>query len=90
MRNVLCLVLLVPMLALAAGKTQSLTALAPESGVMISAPALSPVDQGRVPIAPKALVGAIDTVGGTTYDWWTNGPGLRMIVNSPGKGVHAL
>jgi hypothetical protein len=90
MRNVLCLALLVPILALAAGNTQPVTALALESGVMNSAPAVAPVDQGRATIPPKALVGTIDTIGGTYYDWWTNGPGLRMIKNSPGLGVHAL
>ena len=90
MRNVLCLALLVPILALAAGNTQPVTALAPESGVMNSAPAVAPVDQGRATIPPKALVGTIDTIGGTTYDWWTNGPRLGSIVNSSAYGVHAL
>jgi len=90
MRNVLCLVLLVPILALAAGKTQTLTALAPENGIVNSAPASTPIDQGRATVPPRALVGTIDTIGGTTYDWWTNGPVLRMIANAPGFGVHAL
>jgi hypothetical protein len=90
MRNVLSLLLLVPVLALAAGNGQPVTALDPEGGVMNTAPAVAPVDQGRVTIPPKALVGTIDTIGGTTYDWWTNGPGLRMIKNAPGFGVHAL
>jgi hypothetical protein len=90
MRNVICLALLVPILVLAAGRTQPVTALVPESGVMNTAPAATPADQGRVTIPPKALVGTLDTIGGTTYDWWTNGPGLRMITNSPEFGVHAL
>ena len=90
MRNVLCLVVLVPILALAAGNTRPVTVLAPENGVANSAPAVMPVDQGRATIPPKALVGTLDTIGGTTYDWWTNGPGLRMLHNSPGFGVHAL
>ena len=92
MRNVLCLVLLVPILALAAGKTQPVTALAPENGTMNVAPApvTAPVAQGQPNIPPRALVGTLDTIGGTTYDWWTNGPRLRMLVNSPTYGVHAL
>ena len=36
------------------------------------------------------IVGTIDTVGGTTYDWGANGPMNRMIVNSPGHGIHVL
>ncbi len=90
MRNVLCLVLLVPILALAAGGTRLVTALAPDNGISNSAPAVVPAYQGGSTIPPKALVGTLDTIGGTTYDWWTNGPGLRMIRNASGFGVHAL
>lgn len=92
MRNVLCFALLVPILALAAGTTQPVTALAPENGTMNAAPlpVASAVDQGQPNIPPRALVGTLDTIGGTTYDWWTNGPRLRAIVNSPIYGVHAL
>jgi len=84
------LALLVPILALAAGTTQPVTALAPEDGAanVIPSPALAPTDQGPS-IPPRALVGTLDTIGGTTYDWWTNGPRLRALVNSP-TGVHAL
>jgi hypothetical protein len=93
MRNVLCLALLVPILALAAGTTQPVTALAPENGTMnvtsSPVPALAPADQGP-DIPPRALVGTLDTIGGTTYDWWTNGPRLGALVNSPAYGVHAL
>jgi hypothetical protein len=91
MRNVLCFALLVPILALAAGTTQPLTALAPENGAMNVAPTPAPAaDQGQPNIPPIALVGSLDTIGGTTYDWWANGPSYRMIVNSPAYGVHAL
>ena len=92
MRNVLCLVLLAPILALAAGTTQPVTALAPENGTMNVAPlpAPAPADQREPNIPPRALVGSLDTIGGTTYDWMANGPRMRMIVNSPEYGVHAL
>ncbi len=92
MRNVLGLVLLVPILALAAGTTQPVTALAPENGTINVAPlpAPAPADQGQPNIPPRALVGSLDTIGGTTYDWMANGPRMRMIVNSPEYGVHAL
>ncbi|UCG43940.1 MAG: hypothetical protein JSU73_04835 [candidate division WOR-3 bacterium] len=33
-------------------------------------------------------VGMVDTVGGTTHDWQTNGPIYRLLVNSPEYGVH--
>ncbi len=35
-----------------------------------------------------ALVGTVDTVGGTVYDWQFNGPVYHMIVNDPNYGVH--
>ncbi|MBM3313307.1 T9SS type A sorting domain-containing protein [candidate division WOR-3 bacterium] len=90
MRNVLCLVMLVPVLALAAGKTQPLTALSPENGVVNQAPALAPTNQAGPDVPPKALIGTLDTIGGTTYDWWANGPMWRMLSHSAGKGLHAL
>jgi hypothetical protein len=31
----------------------------------------------------------IDTIGGTTYDFWFNGPERRLICNSKGIGIHA-
>ena len=61
-------------------------AVAPKS----SAPAVVPVGQGRVDVPPRALVGTLDTIGGTTFDWWANGPVYRMIVNAPPYGVHAV
>jgi hypothetical protein len=54
------------------------------------APAVAPVDRGQVNIPPKALVGTLDTIGGTTFDFWANGPIYRMLVNAPNFGVHAL
>jgi hypothetical protein len=93
MRNVLCLALLVPIMALAAGATRPVTALVPESGVTSltpsSAPAPVAAGQGQTNIAPQVLVGSLDTIGGTTYDWCVNGPRLRVLVNSPTYGVHA-
>ncbi len=92
MRNVLCCALLVPMLALA-GMLQPMTALAPENGTPNVAPAPSPTpapaNQGPS-IPPRALIGTLDTIGGTTYDWWANGPRLTSIVGSSAYGVHAL
>jgi len=36
-----------------------------------------------------AQVGRIDTVGGTTYDWWLTGPARRYIANAPDHGIPA-
>jgi len=33
-------------------------------------------------------LGVIDTVGGTTCDWQSNGPMYRFLVNSPEHGLH--
>ncbi len=40
--------------------------------------------------ATDFVVGAIDTIGGTTYDWQLGGPPYRMICNSPDYGIHVL
>jgi hypothetical protein len=58
MRHTVCLVLLVPVMALAAG----------------------PV---------RFAVGAVDTVGGTTYDWQYSGPAWRTLVTSSSRGIYA-
>jgi hypothetical protein len=84
MRNVLMIALLVPMMALAVA-TRPVTAL-PENGVI--PPAHQPGDVRQAPKASLPLVGTIDTVGGTTYDWWANGSLWRHIVNTPGFGLH--
>lgn len=36
----------------------------------------------------NAVAAATDTVGATTYDWQASGPMYRMLVNSPGVGIH--
>jgi len=98
MRNVLSLVLLVPILALAAGTTQPATALA--SGVSLQPLTALPGDGKAGPSSPRSgsgpsrearfTIGTVDTVGGTTYDWCSNGPAYRMLTQTPGRGVHVL
>jgi len=88
MRNVLYLVLLVPILALAAGTTE--TAVAPVPGMARGTPTPRiPMPGTAQAIVPaRALVGTMDTVGGTIYDWVANGPTYRFVANSPALGVH--
>jgi len=38
---------------------------------------------------PLDIVGAIDTVGGTMFDIWFNGPGGTLIYCDPSYGIHA-
>jgi hypothetical protein len=40
--------------------------------------------------AGQSYVGRVDTIGGTTCDWQGYGPARRMLVNSPGHGIHAI
>ncbi len=88
MRNVLCFVLLVPVLALGAGNLRSETVVAPPVGPQVTG---SPARFSGSPVPPKALwLGTVDTVGGTIYDWVANGPTYRFCVNSPGSGLHLL
>ena len=37
----------------------------------------------------QGYIGRLDTVGGTTYDWWRNGCAVKSLANSPQFGVHA-
>lgn len=88
MRNLVCLTLLVPAVLLAVGINQPVTAIAPERGQVSPMPVtrIEPSNQG----GQLDIVGTLDTIGGTTYDWGFNGPAYRMLVTSPDYGVHAL
>jgi hypothetical protein len=98
MRHVVCVVLLVPILALAAGTPTPGTVVAP--GVSPRVVNVLPNDGGAGPTGPQLApghgrpahftIGAVDTVGGTTYDWGANGPALRMLAQTAGKGIHVL
>ena len=39
---------------------------------------------------PNVIIGAVDTVGGTTYDDQFNGPEWRTLVNSAGHGMYVV
>jgi hypothetical protein len=38
----------------------------------------------------QSYIGRVDTIGGTTYDWWVNGNVHRSLANSPQFGIHAV
>ena len=40
--------------------------------------------------AGVSQVGVVDTIGHTFADYGTPGPALRLLVNSPGHGIHAI
>ena len=40
-------------------------------------------------VGSPLIIGVVDTIGGTTYEWQTNGPARRMLVHAPGAGIHA-
>lgn len=91
MRKMLCLVLLVPLLAAAAGKTDLLI---PQTVVL---PDNNPSPGATVTTLPMELppaghgtdfVGIIETVGGTTFDWQSNGPSGGSIAVDPTTGIH--
>ncbi len=89
MYKAVVLVLALSLLALAA-PDQPLTAL-PEETPVVTGPALMNPAGTVSPVGDhQPVVGTVDTIGGSTYDWWANGPAIRMLVNSPGYGVHAL
>ena len=87
MRNIVCMVLALPVLLLASAlqpmtvlpdETAPVDANAPHTGIAPAKPA-----DGGFPI------GVVDTIGGTTYDWQWNGPAYRALANSP-DGIHAI
>jgi hypothetical protein len=98
MRHTVCLSLLVPILALAAGASRPGVVVAP--GVSLQAVTVIATDEGVGQSGPRATLGpsraarfnlgTVDTIGGTTYDYQTNGPAYRMLVQTPGKGIHVL
>jgi hypothetical protein len=85
----LCFALLAPVLALAAATMQPVTAVAPDDGTPNATTSSTPANQ-EPNVPPRALVGTMDIVGGTTYDWQANGPVYRMMTNAPGAGVHVV
>jgi hypothetical protein len=85
MRSIVSLMLLVPAFALAV-TMQPVTAL-PEGGNL---PPAGPQSGPGPSHEARFTIGTVDTVGGTTYDWGANGPALRMLVQTPGRGIHAL
>jgi hypothetical protein len=40
--------------------------------------------------AGQSYIGRVDTIGGTTYDWWASGNVHRLLANSPQYGIHAV
>jgi hypothetical protein len=98
MRHIVCLALLVPILALAAGKANQGTEVAP--GVSLQVVNALPGDGRAGPPGPQSgpgsnrearfTIGAVDTVGGTTYDWQFSGPEWRMLANSAGRGIYVV
>ena len=82
-------VMLLPALLFAAGNLSPVTVL-PQDGGTPAGAALAAGTPARGEVPFTIDVGTIDTIGGTTYDWWANGPILRMVHNSSGDGVHVL
>ena len=89
MRRTVFIALLVPVLALAAVDLTVKTVLPDERSVPVGS-AVVPVDGNREPATSRILVGTVDTIGGTTYDWQANATTYQMLVHSPDIGIHAL
>jgi len=84
-----CFVLLAAVALVLAGNLEAINALPNEAPVpyseAVTTQTTPPAEGGQ-----QFIVGKIDTVGGTTYDWGSNGPSLRLVTNAPGHGIHAL
>ncbi|OYD16559.1 hypothetical protein CH330_02480 [candidate division WOR-3 bacterium JGI_Cruoil_03_51_56] len=89
MRSMLLIALLVPALALAGSNLTPVTTVAPENGGETAALVVR-ADGNREPGESTVLIGTVDTIGGTTYDWQGNGCIYRFLVNSSAYGIHAL
>jgi hypothetical protein len=98
MRHVVCMALLVPILALAAGTANQVTVVAPSASFRVvnvlpcDGRAAPPGSQsGRGPNREaRFTIGTVDTVGGTTYDWQFSGPSWRTLANSAGHGIYVV
>ena len=82
MRRILAL--LVPVLALGASYLEPVTVKDPDP----TQHAARPAALAHVAGEPRFLVGTVDTVGGSTFDWQANGPIWRFLVNSADYGLH--
>jgi len=82
-------VMLLPALLFAAGNLTPVTVLQQDGAAPTGAALMTiPPASGGAPF--KVDIGIVDTIGGTTYDWWANGPIWRQIKNSSAYGVHAV
>jgi len=85
----LCAVLVALAAVAAAGKLNPVTTLPDETPVPYSEDVERP-ETTTLPGTDGFIVGTVDTVGGSTYDWLANGPVYRMLCNSDCFGVHVL
>lgn len=92
MRKMLCLAILLPLIALAGGKADLMkvqTVWNDGEYVGNSAPVYAaPRETPKEPAGGLDVMGVVDTVGGTTYDWQINGASDQFIVVDPTYGVH--
>jgi hypothetical protein len=86
MRSIVSLLLLLAPAFVFAVSMQPLTALPEEGPVLQSGPQSGPGPSHEA----RFTIGTVDTVGGTTYDWFSNGPAYRMLTQTPDRGIHAL
>lgn len=86
MRRIVSIAVLVPAFMLAS-VLHPVTVLPEENG---SVQSTGPGYRAENPpaVAGEAVLGVVDTVGGTTMDWFFNGPAYRSLVNSPDYGMH--
>ncbi len=87
MRNVILVALFVPVLALAVPNLTPMTIIDTDEGRPQSQPVVR-VDGQEPQGEPYVLIGTVDTVGGTTYDWQVNGPSRRCLSHSADNGLH--
>ncbi len=74
----------------AAGVLDAINIMPDEKAVPYSEEVVRVENTPSEPAQPQFIIGKMDTVGGTTYDWFANGPSLRMITNASGYGVHVV
>lgn len=88
-RAILAVVLFVPALLLAV-PLQQVTIRPTEDQVEALPASVVPAVPDKAADGSGFVIGAVDTIGGTTHDWQMTGPVLRLLVNSPGVGIHAV
>ena len=89
MRTAVCILAICCCLSAAGARWLGATAALPDERPASLGMAVASRPPAPAGVRFRVSIGAVDTIGGTTYDRQASGPAWRMLVNAPGHGIHA-